>query len=250
MTAARVVGGRRDRRRPVHGVALGIIVLDTAFERLPGDIANARTWSFAVQFAVVRGITPERVIGGDPDDYLPPFFRAIDELVALGVDGITTSCGFLAAAQPLLAAYSPVPVAATSLLQIPWIQALLPRGKQVGVVTADKERLTAEHFTAVGAPADLPVAGLPEQGVVRSCMRTNAARVDFRRQQAEMLGVVGRLLEDHPSIGALVAECANLGPYSAAVHDAFGVPVYDIVTLVDWFHAGLRPRRYRPPDQA
>ncbi len=238
------VNSARDRGRPVHGVSIGILVLDTSFQRLPGDIANARTWSFPVQFTVVRGVTPQRVIGGDPEDYLPPFFRAIDEMVALGVDGITTSCGFLAATQPRLAAYSPVPIAATSLLQIPLVQSLLPGGKRVGVITADKEKLTPDHFAGVGAPADLPVAELPEQGVIRTNMKTGVRRVSYAEQEAEVLRVVEAFLDQHPEVGALVCECANLGPYSAAVQERFDLPVYDVVTLIEWFHSGLRPKRH------
>ena len=47
------------RGRPVYGARLGILVLDTRFQRLPGDIANAETWPFPVQFTVVRGVTPQ-----------------------------------------------------------------------------------------------------------------------------------------------------------------------------------------------
>jgi len=35
-------------------------------------------------------------------------------------------------------------------------------------------------------------------------------------------------------------------PFSADIVERFGVPVYDGVSLINWFHAGLRPRRYPP----
>jgi hypothetical protein len=233
------------RKRPVHGVAIGIMVLDTSFERLPGDIANALTWRFPVQFEVVRGVTPQHVIGGDPADYLPPFFAAIDKLVGLGVDGITTSCGFLAASQARLAAYSPVPVAATSLLQIPLVLATLPAGKTVGILASDRANLTAEHFLGVGAPPSLPVAELPANGVIRSNMREGAITTSYADQEREAVAVTEAFLSKHPDIGAIVQECANLAPYSARLQAIFGLPIYDIVSLVDWFHAGLRPRRWQ-----
>ena len=232
------------RGRPVHGVAIGIIVLDTAFTRIPGDIANALTWRFPVQFHVVRGVTPQRVIGGDPDDYLPPFLAAIDHLVALGVDGITTSCGFLAAAQPPHTPYSPVPVATTSLMQIPLVRAVLPASRTIGVVCTDKARLTDDHFLGVGAPLGLPVAELAADGPIRTAMRTGARVVDTAAQEEEVVETVGALLRERPDIGAIVHECANLAPYSARLREVHGRPVYDIVTLVDWLHAGLRPRRF------
>jgi len=42
---------------------------------------------------VVRGATPERVLSPDADGTASLFLKAADELVELGVDGITTSCG-------------------------------------------------------------------------------------------------------------------------------------------------------------
>ena len=53
---------RLHRRQPVHGVSIGIMMLDTGFQRLPGDIGYAPTWRFPVQFAVVRGATPDRIV--------------------------------------------------------------------------------------------------------------------------------------------------------------------------------------------
>jgi Asp/Glu/hydantoin racemase len=52
------------------------------------------------------------------------------------------------------------------------------------------------------------------------------------------------LLRENPDVGAIVSECTNLPPYSAKIEQTFGVPVFDIIGFVEWFHAGLKPRRY------
>jgi hypothetical protein len=232
------------RHRPVHGVTIGILVLDTGFLRLPGDVANASTWRFPVQFAVVRGATPQKVIEEKCESVIDLFRTAIDDLVALGVDGITTTCGFLSALHPQLQAHSPVPIASSSLQQIPLVQSTLPKGKSVGILVSDKASLTDAHFTGVGAPIGLPIGELPADGIIRRNMKANALDPDFSQQESEVLDVAERLLNGNPHIGALVSECANFPPYSASLQRKFGLPVYDIVTLVEWFHAGLRPRAY------
>lgn len=235
---------RPPRRVPVHGVSIGIMVLDTGFQRLPGDIGYAPTWNFPVHYAVVRGATPDRVVKPNADGMLDLFIRAADELVALGVDGITTSCGFLAILHPHLVAHCPIPVATSSLLQIPLVQSILPKGRRVGVLTADAEALSIEHFRAVGVEPGIPVVGMPRHGVFRHNLRTGQPVVDYAAQEREVLAMAERLLSRHPEVGAIVSECTNLPPYSAAIEATFGVPVYDIVTLVKWFRAGLRPRRF------
>ena len=101
----------------------------------PGDMGNAETWPFPVLYRVVRGASPERVVLQGARGLLPDFLAAAAELVALGAEAITTNCGFLSLFQRELAAHVGVPVATSSLMQVPWVQAALPPGQRVGVVT-------------------------------------------------------------------------------------------------------------------
>ena len=235
---------RPQQRQPVHGVTIGIMILDTGFQRVPGDIGYAPTFRFPVQYAVVRGATPDRIVKPKADGMLDLFKAAADDLIALGVDGLTTSCGFLACLHQELTAYCRVPIVTSALLQIPLVQSLLPQGKRVGVLTADKAALTEDHFRSVGVSPDLPVVGMPPDGVFRFNNRTGQPVVDRDAQESEVLGMAEALLTQNDNIGAIVCECTNLPPYSAAIEQRFGVPVYDIITLVEWFHGGLKPRRY------
>jgi hypothetical protein len=95
------------RKRTVHGATVGIMMLETGMQRFPGDVGFAGTFRFPVQYVVVRGATSTRVVKPNADNMLELFKGAVDELVAIGVDGISTSCGFLAIMQRELAAYSP-----------------------------------------------------------------------------------------------------------------------------------------------
>ena len=46
----------------------------------------------------------------------------------------------------------------------------------------------------------------------------------------------------HPEVGAIVLECADSAGLAAALREAVGLPVFDIVSMLAWFHASLRPR--------
>lgn len=243
----RIEAPRHPRNRVVHGVSIGILVLDTGFQRFPGDVGNAETFAFPVQYAVVRGATPKRVLSQNADGLFETFLAAAEDLVALGVDGIATSCGFLAVLQKEFAARCTVPVATSSLLQIPMLQALLPAGQTVGVLTADKAALTPAHFAGAGVGWDVPTRGLDLEGRFKAQSRANAAIVDYHSNEAEVLALARQLVEDHPEVGAIVSECTNFAAYSAAIQAATGRPVYDVITLINWFHAGLRPKSYPRP---
>jgi hypothetical protein len=54
--------------KTVYGAAVGILVLDTKFPRMPGDIGYAPTWPFPVLYKVVRGASAERVTTAKPND--------------------------------------------------------------------------------------------------------------------------------------------------------------------------------------
>ncbi|MBJ3775645.1 aspartate/glutamate racemase family protein [Acuticoccus mangrovi] len=234
-----------ERHRTVHGVTVGILMLDTGFERLPGDIGNAVTFHFPVQYAVVRGATSARVVSRRPDaELLPLFIEAARGLVALGVDGIATSCGFLSLFHPELKAALPVPVATSSLLQVALVDQVLPAGRRAGVLTMDAEALTADHLRAVGAPVDVPVAGIAPDSKFRRGQRGNATSVSFADHEADTIAAAERLLASHPEVGALVLECTNMPPYARSLARRFDMPVFDVATLINWFHAGLRPRVY------
>jgi hypothetical protein len=111
----------RKRKRTYYGVSIGILMLETYFERFNGDIGNGRTWPFPVQYRIVKGATPDRVTDAAGPNMLDAFKAAADELIAAGVDGITTTCGFLALYQKELAAHCSVPVATSALLQVPMV---------------------------------------------------------------------------------------------------------------------------------
>ncbi len=232
------------RGKPVHGVSVGIIILDTRFQRVPGDIGYAGSFSFPVQYHIAKGYRRGSYLLPDQKEVLDAFVQAADALVELGVDGIGTSCGFLSIFQPYLTERIAVPVATSSLLQIPLVERLLPKGKRVGVLTANAARLTSEHFLAAGARPDVAFAGIPPEGVFRSNLSNGNPHIDRDVHEQEVVQAAGELLAANPDIGAIVLECTNLSPYSSAIEQAYGLPVYDVITLLEWFHAGLRPRRY------
>lgn len=231
------------RPRTVWGVSVGILMLDSGFRRLPGDIGHGESWRFPVLYHVVRGASPDRVVRDTGDaGLLAAFCAGIDHLVALGVDGITTSCGFLARLHPALRAHSPVPLATSSLLQVPLVQSLLPANQTVGILTFDAASLTTDHLRAVGIDANIPIQGLPPGGAFQQAILSGDPQADPQALRQDVVAAALALVARHPTIGAIVSECTNLPPHASAIAAATGRPVYDILTLVEWFHAGLRPR--------
>lgn len=237
--------------KTVYGASVGILVLDTRFPRVPGDIGNAATWPFPVLYKVVRGATGHRVTTAQAGDasrgLLDAFLAAGGELVREGADGITTTCGFLAIYQRELAAHCGVPVAASSLMQIPLVERLLPPGKRVGVVTFSASRLGPEHLTAAGAAADTPVVGIERGREFWRVMEEDEHTLDIAAARADILEAGEELVARHPEVGAVVLECTNMVPFARALRQRLQMPVYSIYSFVTWFQAGLSPRGFSLP---
>lgn len=225
---------------------LGILLLDTAFPRVPGDIGNAASWPFPVAYEVVSGATPEAIVANDPRKLLAQFVSAGKKLVAQGCTGITTTCGFLSLLQDDLKSALGVPVATSALMQIASINALLPLGQRTGVVTISAQSLTAAHLLAAGAPADTPLIGT-DTGSFSASILNNLPELDTQAAAQEIRRAALTLCADHPELGALVLECTNMPPYAAAVARATGLPVYSIHSFLCWFHAGLAPPTFGAP---
>src|SRR5499426_1450154 len=88
---------------------LGILMLETRFPRLPGDVGNPASWTFPVRYRVVRDASPERVVRGRAEGLVDAFIAAGRALAEEGAGALITTCGFLALHQRELAQALPIP---------------------------------------------------------------------------------------------------------------------------------------------
>lgn len=230
--------------RATYGEVLGIMVLDTQFPRLPGDIGNAATFDFPVRFKVVRGASPERVVVEQDPKLLGPFIEAAKELEANGVRAITTTCGFLTIFQQQLAREVNIPVFTSSLLQVPIVHRMLKPNQKVGILTANGETLSDSVLEAVGA-SSVPhvVIGSEHTPAVYDVFVKNGPEIDPVAAEEGVVAMARELVDRHPDIGAFVSEDINFSPFGQAVQQATGRPFFDIVTMAEWvYRAVVKPR--------
>src|SRR5690606_16913495 len=235
------------RKKTFYGVTIGILMVKSSFRRYLGDVGNALTFPFPVQYRIVEEALPARMTTLHRWCVLEPCKRAADELIEAGVDGITTTCGFLSLYQEELAAHCRVPVATSSLLQVPLVARLLPAGKRVGILTFDGEALKGPYLDAVGVPQDTPLYGMPRTSSFRRWIGEADNSITFPTLREEAVAATRVLLARVPGVGATVSECTKLAPFSHVVHQPRGVPVFGIVSTLSRFLAGLSPPRYESP---
>lgn len=227
-----------------YGQPIGILVLDICMSRIPGDIGNATTFPFPVRYRVIKGVTDKDIVCTNPD--ISVGRRVIEEAKALeeeGVRAIATSCGYFAFFQDELANALHVPVFASSLIQVPLVSKMLGKNKRIGIICASSPTLTTNHLRKAGIDESIPVvvAGLDKYW---SMVRGQNPQKRLNGFEKGVSTVAKQLVSKNPDIGAFVLECTNLPPSAAAVQEATGLPVFDMITLTYMIHDVVARKRY------
>ena len=204
---------------------LGVLMLDTRFPRVPGDVGNPASFAIPVRHRVVAGASPQRVVReGDPS-LLQPFVDAAKQLVHEGARAITTSCGFLVQFQATMQAALPVPVWTSSLLKLPELTA-------PGVITVDALSLGSAHLRAAGVDPTVPVVGLAQDCHLQRALLDDLPAIDATSAAADVVDAAQRLVARWPTVREIVLECTNMPPYAKAVARATRRPVHHIISFL------------------
>jgi Asp/Glu/hydantoin racemase len=207
---------------------IGILMLDTSFFDVPGCGGSDDTFSFQVKRRVVKGASVERMTSGD-EHLLHALIEAAQALEGDGVDAIIGDCGFMALFQKALQDQVKVPVFTSSLLLVPLVAAMIPKGKRVGILTYRADTLQEAHFQGAGwssKEVSVAVAGVQDQSAWR-LFRTPEHpfhRDDLERQ---LLEVSRNFADEHHDLGAIVLECTVMPPFAHKIQAETGLPVFD-----------------------
>lgn len=221
---------------------IGMVMLDNSIDRPLGDVGNPETFDFPITMARSPGATAEVVVEQSGAGVLDAVRHAALSLQEGGVRAITTCCGYFAIFQEQLVDALDIPVATSSLLQVPLAQRLIGREKTVCVVTANASTMTQAHLAAVGITSDVrervQLIGLEHCTNFQNFIHERVA-LDFDAVRAEVVDTVTSAVRSNPRIGAIVLECTNLPPFTPAIKEATGLPVWDAVSMINWLNAGV-----------
>jgi len=224
----------------IYGIIIGILMLETIFPRIPGELGNATSFHYPVRYHIVKGASPNRVVREKDPALLEPFIKGAQELEKFGVKAITTNCGFLAQFQPEIANAVNIPFFSSSLMQIPMVYRMLRRDQKVGVLTVNSISLTPDLFKKVGVEGiPLVVKGLENEKEFTHVMLDNIIEMDVDKARDENVKVAKEIIKENPDVGAIVLECTNMPPYGKAIQEAIQLPVFDIFTLTDMIYNSL-----------
>ncbi|AYD00614.1 aspartate/glutamate racemase family protein [Neorhizobium sp. NCHU2750] len=229
-----------------YGHDVGIIMMYCSNPFPPGDVGNAWSYDYPVLYHTVRDVTIEALINKADASSGLSVIAAAKALEAEGVKAITSDCGYMLEYQDEVAGQVGVPVMMSSLLQLPFIASLIGPDMEIGVVCANKPRLTTNLLArAYPHPTrTVRIAGMQDQPGFRHAILDEKGSLDTEQVARETVAVATDLVREFPKIGALLLECSNLPLYSQAVQQAVNLPVFDFLTMIDFVRSACVRKSY------
>jgi hypothetical protein len=204
-----------------------VLQLDTDFPRIAGNVGAVESYARPPQIIRIAGASVGQIVTDRPQDIdIAPF---VDALTQARGDIIVTSCGFLSYWQDHLAALIDRPFIASSLSALDTL-APLHAPEALMILTFNSDTLgTANLRGHPGYAASL--LGLTPQMHLRQVISQNLRALDVAQARTEIATRV--TAHQTPAHRHILLECTNLPPYRAAIKDATGLPVTDILTCIE-----------------
>ena len=227
-----------------YGEVAGILMIDSVIPRIPGDPGHAATFSFPVRYGVIKDFPFEDLV----DIRRRNIDRVIRTAIGLqteGVNFIAADCGLFSPFQREIADALSIPFIGSSLNLIPLIAGFLPSRQKIGLITGDTRLLKSRHLEAAGADTErLVIRGMENSEEFQKVVINRGRKLDPDAMQAGVLTAVDDLFRSGESIGAVVLECTNLITFRSDIQQQFKVPVFDLVSLIEFFTDGYRLREF------
>jgi len=229
-----------------YGAVAGIIMLDSLIPRIAGDPGHAQTFPFPVLHAVAEGLPFSDLVGGS-FEHVGAAIAAAKGLEAQGVSFIAADCGLFSLFQERVAKELSIPFIGSSLRLVPLLASFLPPPRSVGILTGDAGMLSSIHLGPAGVdPARAVIRGMEAATEFRKVVIERGLELEpdvLRREVGEVAAALAADArgEGRP-LGAVVIECTNLASFREEIQDRAGVPVYDLVSLVELYASGYERR--------
>jgi hypothetical protein len=252
-TQAPPAAGPRGRHKATagrvsYGIGVGILMLDCNIAFVPGDVGNASSYDFPVQYLLVPGATGDAVVGRQDPALTPAFVEGARTLEAQGVRAITGDCAYMGAYQRAVAEAVDIPVFMSSLMQVPLVLSMMAPRRRLAVLVANGQTVSDRLLDPVGIVGEVRercvFRGLEDKEAFSSSFLIETGEVDVDAVEAEMVETAREMVAEDPEIGGFLFECSDMPPYSTAVQEATGLPVFDWIGFINYVHHAVVRRPY------
>jgi hypothetical protein len=224
---------------------LGMLQLAHKPLTLPGTLGNPNTFAFPLENRQVPEAWTSKVMMGD-ETVGNNYANEAKRLESEGVIAVMANCGFAVVYQDILRNAVKVPIASSSMVQLPLLLTLIHPDKKVGVLTFDANNLNERYFHAAGVNdmKRIAIAGI-EGSPSYHILNDPEPKLTLEVLGKDVLACAKKLLNDHQDIGALLLECSAFCPFADVLRKETGLMALDFVTLGNFLMSAFEVKTAR-----
>jgi aspartate/glutamate racemase len=225
-----------------YGHVAGILMSDSTIPRVPGDPGHAATFGFPVIHEVLTGFPFQDLVDIDRQhaDILISCARRLEHK---GVKFVAADCGLFAPFQKELNHALDIPFIGSAIDLIPLLQHHCPEHKKAGIITGDTRILKPAHLIASGVdPDSVIISGMEESKEFNRVIIEQGQTLDVEQMRQGVAHAAEQLSGNN--VGFVILECTNLISYRTVVQQVLNTPVFDLVTLIEFYASGFMKRQF------
>jgi hypothetical protein len=218
---------------------------------LPGSLENATSFDFPVQYwplDISEDFLDGPITKTPHPDLLLRMIEAGKELESQGVKLISTACGFYAYFQGEVANALNVPFCSGSLMSVPLVSRIIGSNKRVGIIAANSRALTKKHLAGAGIDNSVKCAVIGYETYIEKREKEGISKRDamsnLEMLEEDLVDAAKKLIAQYPDVGAIVLECTAFPPAAYAIWKATGLPVFDVVGLLNWIGKSVVRKKF------
>lgn len=225
-----------------YGYAAGILMSDSTIPRIPGDPGHAGTFDFPVLHGVLKGFPFEDLVD-IKKDHVDILLSCATRLEEKGVRFVAADCGLFAPFRQDVQQVLGIPFIGSAIDLIPLLRHHFSGKKKIGIITGDTRILKPEHLLASGVEPDwVVVAGMEDSDEFNRVVIEQEQTLNVKNMQDGVKKAAESLAGK--DIAATVLECTNLISFRADVQQVLNTPVFDLVSLIEFYASGFMRRKF------
>lgn len=225
-----------------YGHMVGILMNDSTIPRIPGDPGHAETFDFPVIYEILKDFPFEDLIA-IKKDHMEVLIKKAKSLQAKGVSLIATDCGLFGPFHRELKKHLEVSFIGSALDLVPLLQRFLPADKKVGIITGDTRILQDVHLESSGIDPDtVVVTGMENCPEFNKVVIERRPELNIENMRQGVVDAASGMSGNR--VGAIVLECTNLISFRSDIQNRCKTPVFDLVSLIEFFISGFSPRTF------
>eukprot|EP00930_Biecheleria_cincta_P033309 TRINITY_DN23074_c0_g1_i1.p1 TRINITY_DN23074_c0_g1~~TRINITY_DN23074_c0_g1_i1.p1 ORF type:complete len:603 (-),score=103.32 TRINITY_DN23074_c0_g1_i1:293-2101(-) len=198
-------------------------------------------YGYRVVNQTVKGLTPETAKQPSADLFTA-LKSAVTSLDAAGVVGICAESALMLPLQPQVRSLTGTPVFLSSLLQVSLLVPAHHTKQKFAIVTKyENELQDAQHLNSMLKSCGIEI--LPDRFVVVGVPEQDPCMIG-QQKHASVLGNIQLLKAEMPDLSGVICDCVELITSADELRAVTRLPVFDQVTLMDYFHSARSDNIY------